>query len=132
MMNYFINTKTGEVVMGNKPFGNGWTAPPSSPAPGVTHAVLDENGEFVEWGQPSLSPNISEFLRLISYNSYYQTWVNQLNTSEALSLALTLDRGNLTEFQLAYNSAKNRVNPNPLGVTEWQALANQNNINVTF
>jgi hypothetical protein len=77
-------------------------------------------------------PDIKNFLIAISHNSHYKTWVNQLTNSEALSLALTLDRGNLVEFQLAYNNAKNRVNPDPLGVAEWQALANQNDVKVTF
>lgn len=81
--------------------------------------------------QPSY-PDNAGFLTSISYNLNYQSWVDQLPISKALSLAITIDRGNITEFQNAYNAAKATVNPSVTAINEWQAIADQNYINVTF
>jgi len=45
----WINSITGEIYGGDLRFGTADFVAPSAPPPGVTHAVLDENGAFVAW-----------------------------------------------------------------------------------
>jgi len=58
----WINSITGEIYGGDLRFGTADFVAPSGPPPGVTHAVLDENGAFVAWADPPApAPDLTGF-----------------------------------------------------------------------
>lgn len=121
----------GTVYYGDPHPTDGAIALPSPP-PGVTHAVLDESGAFVEWGSPVIPINATQFLIDIQKNAAWKAWVNSLPQYDALSLTGAALRENWTVLQVAFDAAILEVMPSNAGRSEWQTIANNNGIPVTF
>ena len=92
----WINGETGEIYGGDLRFGTADFAPPSDPPAGVTHAVLDASGNFVEWGaapdpEPDWAEAIDEFYAVTGFLAAYSPLTFRPEISTRLGLLASGD-----------------------------------------